>query len=143
MFMAFNVGEGMLPVLLPVVTRTELGGDVRTHGLLLSTFALSNLIGSAAVGAVRWRWPLGRSIGVAQTAAGVAFGGLALASGLPSSMLVLALAGLLTSPMTIWAQTIRIRVLPEYLRGRVFGLLRTLVQSTPPIGGATETVVVA
>jgi hypothetical protein len=48
----------------------------------------------------------------------------------------LALAGLLGSPLTIWAQTIRMRLTPEEMRGRVFGVLRTLMQSTPPVGGA-------
>jgi hypothetical protein len=40
------------------------------------------------------------------------------------------------SPLTIWAQTIRMRLIPAGMRGRVFGVLRTLMQSTPPIGAA-------
>jgi hypothetical protein len=48
---------------------------------------------------------------------------------------VLAVAGLCISPLTIWAQTIRMRVIPPELRGRTFGVLRTLMQSTPPLGG--------
>ena len=45
-------------------------------------------------------------------------------------------AGLLISPLTIWAQTIRMRLVPEGMRGRVFGVLRTFMQATPPLGGA-------
>jgi len=48
----------------------------------------------------------------------------------------MATAGFLGSPLTVWAQTIRMRLIPSELRGRVFSILRTLMQSTPPIGGA-------
>ncbi|MGZ8625185.1 MAG: MFS transporter [Actinomycetota bacterium] len=139
MFMAFNVGEGMLLVLLPVFARRELGGDAATYGLLLSSFALAATAGSLIVGALTWRWTLGRSIAVAQTAAGIAFLGLLAAPGLAGAigvLGVLVVAGVLVSPMTIWAQTVRMRVIPPELRGRTFGVLRTLMQSTPPLGGA-------
>lgn len=49
--------------------------------------------------------------------------------------LSLALFGLLTAPLTIWAQTLRMQIIPEGLRGRVFALLRLLMQGTTPIGG--------
>jgi MFS family permease len=136
MFMAFNVGEGMLFVLLPVHARTNLGGSASTYGALLSTFAFAALLGSSLVGAVRWRRPLGRSIAAAQTLGGMALLGLAAVPGLPGTLVVLAVAGFLSSPLTIWAQTIRMGLIPEELRGRVFGLLRTAMQSTPPLGAA-------
>jgi MFS family permease len=136
MFMAFNVGEGMLFVLLPVHARTDLGGSASTYGALLSAFALAALVGSSVVGGVWWRRPLGRSIAAAQALAGVALLGLAASPGLAGTLAVLAVAGFLSSPLTIWAQTIRMRLIPEELRGRVFGLLRTAMQSTPPIGAA-------
>jgi MFS family permease len=143
MFMAFNVGEGMLLVLLPVFARRELGGDATTYGLLLSSFALAATAGSFVVGALSWRWTLGRSIAVAQAAAGFAFLGLAIAPGVAGAVIVVVVAGVLVSPMTIWAQTIRMRVIPPPLRGRTFGVLRTLMQSTPPIGGATAGLLLA
>jgi len=136
MFMAFNVGEGMLLVLMPTFSREVIGGNAATFGALLSVFSLSALVGSVTIGAITWRWPLGRSIAVVQTLAGLAFLGLAAATSFPAAAATLALAGLLASPLTIWAQTIRMRLTPEEMRGRVFGVLRTLMQSTPPIGGA-------
>ena len=48
----------------------------------------------------------------------------------------LALLGVFSAPLTIWAQTLRMQVIPEQLRGRTFALLRTLMQSGNPIGGA-------
>lgn len=35
------------------------------------------------------------------------------------------------------------RLIPERLRGRVFGMIRTLIQSTPPIGAAAGGALVA
>jgi MFS family permease len=136
MFMAFNVGEGMLLVLMPTFAREVIGGNAATFGALLSVFSLAALGGSVTVGAISWRWPLGRSIAVVQALAGSAFLGLAIATSLPAAALTLAIAGLLVPPLTIWAQTSRLRLTPEEMRGRVFGVLRTLMQSTPPAGGA-------
>jgi hypothetical protein len=42
--------------------------------------------------------------------------------------------GLTESSLTPWAQTIRMRLIPPAMRGRVFALLRTVMQSTRPIG---------
>jgi predicted MFS family arabinose efflux permease len=143
MFMAANIGEGMLLVLLPVLARREFGGDAATYGLLLSSFALAATAGSFVIGAISWPWTLGRSIDAAQTAAGITLCVLAVVDGLAPAAVVLVAAGVLVSPMTIWAQTIRMRVIPPELRGRTFGVLRTLMQSTPPIGGAIAGVLLA
>jgi hypothetical protein len=48
----------------------------------------------------------------------------------------LALYGAFSSPLTIWAQTLRMQIIPERLRGRSFALLRMVMQSGNPIGGA-------
>jgi MFS family permease len=143
MFMAFNVGEGMLLVLMPAYTSSVLGAGAGTYGLLLSSFSLAVLAGSVAVGAVEWRHGLGRSIAGTQALAGSAFILLALVNGRAATVAVLLLAGLLVSPLTIWAQTLRMRLIPEQLRGRAFGLLRTLMQATPPIGGAAAGLLLA
>ncbi|HEU0235886.1 MAG TPA: MFS transporter [Candidatus Limnocylindrales bacterium] len=135
MFMAFNVGEGMLTVLLPIFARDTLGLDAAGYGALVSAFTAGTLVGAVVVGAVRWRWTLGRSIAAAQLAAGVAIIGLAAAPPFVGAVAVLVVVGLFASPLTIWAQTVRMRLIPEALRGRVFSLLRTLMRSTPPAGG--------
>jgi MFS family permease len=135
MFMSINIGEGMLTVLLPVFARDVLGVGAPGYGLLVSAMTLGLLVGSVVVGGLRWRWPLGRSIAAAQLCAGVAIFGLAVAPGLVASASVLFAFGLAASPLTIWAQTIRLRLIPGEMRGRVMSLLRTLMQSTPPLGG--------
>lgn len=136
MFMAFNVGGGVLLVLVPAYTRAVLHGGAGTFGALLSVYSLGALAGSVAIGAMDWRPSLGRSIAVSQALGGAALLVLVLRPGLGASIATMGAAGLLGAPLTIWAQTIRMRLIPEELRGRVFGLLRTLIQSTLPIGGA-------
>src|SRR5262249_58530737 len=48
----------------------------------------------------------------------------------------LLLLGLFSAPLTIWAQTLRMRIIPEALRGRAFALLRTLMQGAGPLASA-------
>jgi MFS family permease len=48
----------------------------------------------------------------------------------------LALLGFFSAPLTIWAQTLRMKVIPEQLRGRTFALLRTLMQGSGPLASA-------
>ncbi len=134
MYMTINIGEGMSGVYLPIYARDVVHGDAATYGLLVTSFTAGILVGSLAVGAIGWRWPLGRSIGAGAIAAGLALGVLVMTPPLPVAMLALALSGAFASSLTAWAQTIRMRLIPPELRGRVFALLRTLMQSTGPIG---------
>lgn len=143
MFMFFNVGEGMITVLLPVYAREVLAAGATGYGALVSAFTAGSLVGSFAVGAIRWRWPLGRSIAAAQLLAGLALVILIAQPPIAGALLTLALVGLLASPLTIWAQTIRMRLIPQDLRGRAFALLRTLMQSTPPVGGLAAGILLA
>ncbi len=134
LYMAINVGEGMFIVIAPIYAREVLAGDAATYGLLISALTGGTLVGALIVGALDWRWPLGRSIAAATLATGLTMGILVATPPLLPSVLVLAGAGLFASSLTAWAQTIRMRLIPPRLRGRVFALLRTLMQSTPPIG---------
>lgn len=134
LYMAVNIGEGIFLVLAPIYARDVLGGGSATYGLIVSAFTGGALLGGLLVGAIGWRWPLGRSIAVATTATGLVIGLFLARPALPGSLAILVTAGLLASSLTAWAQTIRMRLIPPELRGRVFALLRTLMQSTPPVG---------
>jgi MFS family permease len=46
----------------------------------------------------------------------------------------LVLLGFFSAPLTIWAQTLRMHIIPPEMRGRTFALLRTMMQSTGPAG---------
>jgi predicted MFS family arabinose efflux permease len=73
---------------------------------------------------------------IAQVLAGAALGILLLSRVAWAALLGLALYGCASAPLTIWAQTLRMRIIPDRLRGRSFALLRMLMQSGNPIGGA-------
>jgi len=133
-YMGLNLSTGVFSVLAPVYSRDVLGGDATTYGTILSAFEAGGLVGLIVVGAMRWRWPLGRSIAVATFSAGLALGLLLVRPSFLPTLLILAAAGLFASSLTAWAQTIRMRLIPPELRGRVFALLRTTMQSTRPIG---------
>jgi MFS family permease len=136
MFTAFNIGGGMMLVFLPYYALKQLHGDARTFGLLLSAFAVAATAGAVVIGGMKWRLPIGRSIAGAQTLAGLSYLPMLALPPFVPSMCVLAVAGVFASPLTIWAQTLRMQRIPEEMRGRVFGMLRTVMQSTTPVGGA-------
>jgi MFS family permease len=143
MFASFNLGLGALLVVLPIYATTILDGGATLYAALTSALLAGDLIGSFAMGAIGWRRPLGRSIAAAQTAVGVAFLPVLLTPGTVVTLALLFLSGLLASPLTIWAQTLRMRLIPPELRGRVFSLLRTIMQAAEPIGGALGGAVIA
>jgi MFS family permease len=134
MFMLVNVGEGAVEVVLPVYARTILHGGAGTYGVLASVAGCALLLGSLAAGASAGRLPLGIAIGVAELIAAALLLPLALEPGFPLALVVLAGESFFLGTLTVWAQTIRMRVLPADLRGRVFALLRTSMQATPPAG---------
>lgn len=134
MYMSLNISGGIGSVLIPIYARDVLGGGATTYGVLLSALTGGELVGLLLVGAIHWRWPLGRSIAVGALASGLIWSLLLLRPGLPIILLVLAVSGIAESSLTPWAQTIRMRLIPAHLRGRVFALLRTTMQSTRPIG---------
>jgi len=133
-YMSVNIADGIAIVVIPIYVTEVLRAGSETYGLLLSVLTAGDLAGLLIVGAVSWRWPLGRSIAWALLSSGLLLllwllrpGALALAA-------ILFVWGSLSSSLTPWAQTIRMRLIPAEMRGRVFALLRTSMQSTRPIG---------
>ncbi|HEY2916157.1 MAG TPA: MFS transporter [Candidatus Limnocylindrales bacterium] len=143
MYMGLNLAGGISSVLIPIYARDVLGGDATTYGLLLSVMTGGGLLGLVAIGAMGWRWPLGRSIAVAATVSGVILGLMVLRPGLALTVVILGASGFTESSLTPWAQTIRMRLIPPNLRGRVFALLRTTMQSTRPVGAVLGGLVLA
>lgn len=135
MFMAWNVGYGALHVWLPVVAAQTLGGGAGLYGALLGVFAAGEVASALLAGSLGLRWPLGTLICRAQTLSGLALVPVAAAPAVATGLLGLALYGAASAPLTIWAQTLRMRILPEDVRGRAFAILRTIMQGGAPVGG--------
>jgi MFS family permease len=136
MFLAFNIGGGALSVWLPILADRALGGGPRLYGALLGALALGEVLSALLAGGLALPLALGALICLAQALSGAALGLLLAGWNVWSVGVGLALFGAFSSPLTIWAQTLRMRLIPERLRGRSFALLRMLMQSGNPIGGA-------
>jgi MFS family permease len=143
MYMCGNLGGGIIAVVAPIYARDVLHGDATTFGLLLSALTLGELVGLIVVGAIRWPFPLGRSIAGAICVGAVFQLLLLFKPPIPLILVVLAGWGVAESSLTPWAQTIRMRLIPAEMRGRVFALLRTLMQSTRPIGSILAGILLA
>jgi MFS family permease len=135
MFMTFNLGFGSASVWLPILAGDVLGGGPALYGTLLGCLAAGEIASALLAGGLPPRLALGALIALAQLASGAALALLVGARAPLAAAGVLALFGALSAPLTIWAQTLRMRVIPEPMRGRAFALLRTLMQGTGPLGG--------
>jgi len=142
-YMSVNIAGGIVTVVIPLYVRDVLLGGPATFGLLLSVLTAGDLAGLLIVGAVNWHWPLGRSIAWALLSSCLVI--LLWLTEPPIAVLgaILFVWGALSSSLTPWAQTIRMRLIPPEMRGRVFALLRTAMQSTRPIGAIAAGFLVA
>jgi MFS family permease len=135
MFMTFNLGFGAMFVWLPIYSDQVLGGGPELYGGLLGFLAVGAVVSSMLAGSLNLSLSLGTLISLAQFLAGASIALLLAGRSIAWAMAGLALLGLFSAPLTIWAQTLRMQVIPEALRGRTFALLRTLMQGANPIGG--------
>jgi MFS family permease len=135
MFSVFNVGRGAMDVWLPELVNTLLSGGPRLFGLLVSSIAAGSMIGALAVASLAGR-RLGPAICLVQAAAGGAVLLVALSLSQWATVLGLVLFGACSAPMTAWAQTLRMQIVPPDMRGRAFAMLRLLMQAGNPIGAA-------
>lgn len=135
MFMAFNIGFGAALVWLPIFVDKVLGGGSGLYGSLLGLTAVGEVLSSILTGGLQMPFSLGKMISGSQVLAGACLSLLLLSTGIVWTSLVFVLFGLFHSPLTIWAQTLRMQIIPEQLRGRTFAVLRTLMQAASPLGG--------
>jgi MFS family permease len=97
--------------------------------------AVGEVISAFLAGTLKLPVTLGTAICGTQLASGIALGLLTFQFSPMLAVLSLMLLGFFSAPLTIWAQTLRMKIIPSALRGRTFALLRTLMQATTPLGG--------
>ena len=136
MFMAFNVGLGALTVFLPLVSDRIAPGSSEIFGALLGALALGEVISAWLAGSLQMKMRLGMRIALAQILSGLSLALLVMESNLWAVAGGLFFLGFFSAPLTIWAQTLRMQIIPTEMRGRTFALLRTLMQGATPLGGA-------
>ena len=138
MFALFNIGEGALLVFLPY-RAVQLGLGSGGYGFLVAATTAGELLAAVLLARHTWRASLRASIVVAQITAALAVLLLVIQSTVVTVAALVAL-GLCAAPMTAWAQSLRMRLAPPQAHGRLFALLRTTMQATPPAGAALAAV---
>lgn len=136
MFFFFNIAHGMLQVWLPIFADVNLGGGARLFGLLLAASSLGEVSSAFIAGAINYRVSLGRLLALSQSLAGLAFLMLITVATPVMTAVWLFFFGMFHGPLSIWAQTLRMRIIPPELRGRLFALIRLSVLAGYPLGGA-------
>jgi MFS family permease len=132
MFALFNIGEGALLVFLPH-RAVQLGLGSGGYGYLVAATTGGELLAALFLSRWTWRAPLLTSIIAAQvTAAALAM--LLVVRSAAVTIAALMAVGMCAAPMTAWAQSLRMRLVPPEAHGRLFALLRTAMQATPPAG---------
>jgi MFS family permease len=134
MFALFNVAEGMLLVFLPSRAAT-VGLGTGGYGYLVAALTGGELLAAALLVRRDWSRPLVPSILTGQAVA-AAIVAMLIVDNAVTTILVMTALGFVSAPMTAWAQTLRMREVPAAMHGRLFAILRTGMQATPPIGAA-------
>ena len=88
-----------------------------------------------AVGLVRLPIAEGLAICLAALLSGGAVGLAALSPDALGAGIALMLYGAFSAPLTIWGQTLRMKIVPSAFHGRCFAIMRTLMQGGGPLGG--------
>jgi len=137
MYLVFNVGLGALLVVVPVFADTILGGGPELYGLLLSCIAVGELLSAVMIGFVRLPVAEGLAICLTMLLSGVGVAAAAVSPNAVGAAAGLALYGAFSAPLTIWGQTLRMKIIPSGFHGRCFAIMRTLMQSGGPLGGVS------
>jgi MFS family permease len=135
MYMSASVGEGLMSVWLPLTIDSLPGGGPALYGALLGVVALGECASLLLVGALG-HWRPGLKIALTQLVCGLSLTLILLAPGAIGIGLAMFLFGLANAPLTVWAQSLRMAIIPKDMHGRAFALIRMTIQSGNPLGGA-------
>jgi MFS family permease len=127
--------EGIFMVALPFLVK-EAGGEAYHLGILLAMGGLGSLVGSLIAVAVKLPFPMTRSVSVLAGVGGVSTVLIALTPPLWVVGVIVALQYAITAPWNIYILTLRQRVPPPELVGRVLSLTMILNAAGQPGGSA-------
>lgn len=132
----FSLTYGPLEPALPVMVHTIFHRGAKSLGLLWSAFAVGALGGTLLWGHLRLTWGLRGLVAGIIVLWGVFSGGLGLTHGVVAAAILLALGGFTYAPYTIVFSLWRQRLVPDHLRGRVFGAINSIIGVGLPLGQA-------
>lgn len=130
----FFVSYGPLEVALPVYNQQVLHGGAVGYGLLWTGFGFGAVVGALCIGLVaRVRRP-GMLLAAIAVLWGALLAPLVIVHQIPLAMLFLALGGCAWAPYTAIETSLLQRLIPERMRGEVFGARATLTTGAVPLG---------
>lgn len=136
MTLLFSLTYGPLEPALPILVHTVYHGGAQTLGFLWSGFAVGALVGTVLWGRFSPDWSLRPLVSGIIVAWGIFSGLVGLLPGVPLAMASLALGGLTYAPYNILYTTWRQRLVPDPLRGKVFGTINGITGIGLPLGQA-------
>lgn len=129
-----NFGFAAFDIALTAWVRGPLHGNALWLGLIGGGFFLGVVGGGMVLGMITRRIPLRATLMAGLITAGAATGAVGLAANPYWTMSVLTLCGLSVGILNGSVGAMAIRVIPESMRGRVFGLLGALSMAAAPAG---------
>lgn len=128
--------QGLTEVAIPVYSQKTLGSGSAGYGLLMTAFSIGSLL---ALALISQRWTRSRHQGIT-LAMIVLFSGLTLVPlivihTLLLALIVMGLAGLAAASYYVVEQSITQRLVPEQVRGQIFGARGALNVAGYPLGG--------
>jgi MFS family permease len=130
---AANFAATAAYTLLPYWTRAQLHSGAAQFGLLEAAFAGGLVVGSLATASLR-RWPTRVVSSIAFALQGLLFATFIVMAIAPGAEAVQLLAGICNGAGNALIFTVFQRIIPDHLRGRVFGMLFSLLTVATPLG---------
>ena len=135
-----RVSEGMWMLALPFLVH-DAGGGAGAFGALVAAMGVGSVVGSLLSGSLRMRWSLTIGLSTMFLAEAALLATIALTPPLPVIGVILAVMGVVFAPANVWLLTLRQRVAPPELLGRVLSVTMMLNRAGQPagtaLGGAT------
>lgn len=125
---------GMPRALFPALALTVFGGGAATLGFLYASVGLGALAGALTTGWVGRVRRQGVAVVVAVLVWGAAIAAFGVVRWLPAALLLLAVAGWADVLSAVFRNSIIQLLVPDRLRGRLFGLQIGVVQGGPRLG---------
>lgn len=94
-----------------------------------------SVLSSILVAGITFSIALGTLILISQISSGLLLSLLVIDAQIWLAVVAVTIFGFISAPLTICAQTIRMKIIPKNLRGRTFALLRMIMMSSNPLGG--------
>lgn len=128
--------QGLTEVTIPVYSQKTLNSGSAGYGLLMTASSIGSLL---SLTLISQRWTRSSRQGIALALilllSGLTLAPLIFIHTLPLALLVMGLAGLAAAPWYVVEQSITQRLVPEQVRGQIFGARGALNVAGYPLGG--------